>query len=257
MIKESLYFTYNGRKSSDFGIVNVSIQSGLFQESLLASRSIVETSVRGNPKPYFSEIKREPITIPLTFYFEETWNDELIDEICDWLDVEYYQQLGFDENFDRIFYAIPVEGLDLIHNGLKQGYVTLNMRTNSPYAYSPIIENVFDFTQNDGVNTFTIRNRGRLEIKPVLEITKVDAGNIRIVNYSKANSEFFLKNLGNGEIITINCEKRYIDSSFDISRYDDFNQNYLSLPFGTNNLQIIGKCYLKMRYYFTYKALTV
>lgn len=258
MIKESLYFTFNGRNSTDFGIINVSIGStGLYEESFMSSRSIVEQKVNGNPKPFLYRVDREPLTIPLSFYFEDTWNDELIDEICDWLDVDYYQQLGFDQNFDRIFYAMPVNDTSLIHNGLKQGYLTLNMRCNSPYAYSRVLEDGFDFTQNNGVNTFSIDNIGRLEIKPVIEISKVGDGSITIRNFSKAYSDFILTDLLDGEVVTIDCEKKYIDSSIVESRYDNFNQNYLSLPFGVNNLQVTGSCILVIRYQYTYRALTL
>ena len=60
MIKESLYFSFAGRKSSEFGITNVSIQSGLFEEPFIGSRSIRETTVRGNPRPYFTEVETSP-----------------------------------------------------------------------------------------------------------------------------------------------------------------------------------------------------
>lgn len=258
MIKESLYFTFDNIPSSNFNILNVSVQSGLFEESFIANRNLIETTVRGKTKPYLSEVRRDPISFQLTFYFEEYWNDQLIDDICDWLDVDYYRPLAFESNLDRVFYAIPTESLSMVHNGLKQGYVTLTMRCDSPYCYSREIEKRFDFRLDDNlVNNFTLQNLGRLPMQPIVEIVKVGAGKVHITNLSKANSEFIMLDIADGETITIDCEKRYIESSMGLNKYDNFNQNYLSIPYGINHFQITGACALTFKYYYTYKAITL
>ncbi|MEK4907325.1 distal tail protein Dit [Niallia sp. FSL M8-0099] len=256
MIKESLYFTFDGRKSTDFNLINVSINPGLYEENLSSSRSIIEQNKAGVHEPYFLRVQRDPITIPLTFCFKEQWNTQLIDEILDWLDVDNYKQLAFNGDFDRLFYAMPIENISLVHNGLKQGYMTLNMRCKSPFAESHVVQNSFDFTKND-INSFTIDNKGWLDIKPVLQIIKVGDGDIKIINSTKAYSDFILTDLKNNEHLVIDCKKHYINSSLGTERYDNFNHNYLSLPYGMNRLRIEGKCVLVIRYSYKYRALSL
>lgn len=248
MIKESLYFSFAGRRSSDFGILNVSVQSGLFEEAFMSSRSIRETSVRGNPKPYFSEVERQSKTLPVNFAFEDTWNDDLINEVARWLDVDYYEPLFFSENLDKVFYAMPVDDISIIHNGLKQGYLTLNFRCDSPYNYSHEIATDWeDCTSGDKIIEF--ENLGTNDIKPIIEIIKVETGDLAINNLSDYGEEFKFTGLTDGEELIVDCEHQEISVNLTNTwRYDNFNDKYLSIPYGVNNLQITGKCYMRFIY---------
>jgi predicted phage tail component-like protein len=134
MIRESLYFTFAGRKSSDYGIMNVSIAAGLYEESFMANRTIKEIYIRGKDNPYHQEVAREPKSFQVTFAFEDTWDDDLINEVARWLDVEYYQPLIFSEEQEKVYYVMPVNDSTITHNGLKQGYLTLTFRCESPYS---------------------------------------------------------------------------------------------------------------------------
>lgn len=136
MIRESEHFHFAGRKSTEFGIRNVSIDEGLHSETIVANKEINEVSIPGRDKPYFINITEEPKTIQLKFAFEERWNERLIHEVTMWLNVNTYQPLFFNEDIDRVFYVLPVEGIEKVHNGLKEGYLILNMRCNSSKSYS-------------------------------------------------------------------------------------------------------------------------
>ena len=52
-MKEKLFFNYDGRWSSEFGLLHINTDSGMFEETLTASRSIIETKVKGSDKPHF------------------------------------------------------------------------------------------------------------------------------------------------------------------------------------------------------------
>jgi predicted phage tail component-like protein len=254
MIYESLYFSFAGRRSTDFGIMNVSVSSGLYEEPFLSRRNIKETYVRGRYKPYFIEVEREPKTFQLSFVFEETWNDQLIREVARWLNVDYYEPLSFSENMDIVYYAMPVDDIPLIHNGLKQGYLTLTMRCDSPFAYShDQVTPWYDFSSNQGKGIIEILNYGDAEIYPEIFIQKVENGDITITNLSKANSDFVLTGLLDQEELYIHCENEIIETNLpNIWRYDSFNDNYLSLVYGTNILEVTGKCKIKFRYRFKF-----
>lgn len=252
MIRESLYFMFDNRRSIDFNITNVSISNGLYDEPLMARKSIVEEKIRGNDKPYFVETEKEPLSFQLRFVFSDSYNDSLISEIVQWLDVDYYKPLSFSENMDRIYYAMPIDDITLIHNGLKQGYVTLNIRCDSPYSYSPEISTPY-YDVSNGDKIIEINNLGNKHLKPEIFITKIGNGDLKITNLSRANSEFIFVNLVDSENIYIHCHNEIIESNFvNVYRYDSFNENYLSLPFGLNKLKIEGSCMIKFRYQYKF-----
>lgn len=251
MIRESLYFSFAGRKSTDFNIVNVSVSDGLFEEPLTSAKSINEVTVRGNPKPYFVETKREPKTFPLRFAFEETWDDDLINDIVRWLDVDFYEPLFFSENIDRVFYAMPVDGIQKIHNGLKQGYLTLNIRCDSPFSYGhEIVTQPYNV---DNSRVIEIDNLGHFPFKPDIWIQKIGDGNLIINNLSNGNDEFKFTGLKDQEEIYIDCENELIETNLpNTYRYDNFNDNYLSLNYGNNVLKITGDSIVKFRYKYIF-----
>lgn len=258
MIRESLYFSFANRKSTDFGIYNVSISDGgLYEEQITANKSINEITVRGNDKPYFINVQKEPKTIQLRFSFLETWNDDLIDEVIRWLNVDFYQPLCFSENLDRVYYAMPLDGINLIHNGLKHGYLNLTMRCDSPYSYShDQVTEWYDFTTGNPFkkDILTIENYGHFPIKPEIWIQKVGDGDLTINNLSYANNkEFKFTGLKDGEELYVDCENEYIETNLpDTYRYDDFSDNYLELDYGNNVLKVTGSAKLKFGYRFIF-----
>lgn len=114
------------------------------QEEVLApTRSIDEVSIKGRDKPYFQQIKKEPLEFSITAAFDEHWDTKRIREVARWLTEQpYYQELYFTNDFgrqpERIYYALVVSQPNLIHNCLQQGYISLNFRCDSPYSYSPV-----------------------------------------------------------------------------------------------------------------------
>lgn len=135
-MKEGLEFYYDGIKSTDMGLINVQIGSGLFEEPFVAEKTIREIKVRGNDKPYFQGVERSPLIFSLTFAFEDYYDHEKIRKVARWLDQDYYKPFYTTDNPNRIFYCMLHSSSSLLHNGLKQGYVEIEMRCDSPYSYS-------------------------------------------------------------------------------------------------------------------------
>ncbi|WP_099301803.1 phage tail domain-containing protein [Bacillus sp. Marseille-P3800] len=274
MIRESLYFTFAGRPSTDFNIYNVSLGDGLYEEPLTAGKTISNVKVPNNPIPYFHSIERDTLSFPVRFYFDEGFNNELIKEVVNWLDVDYFEPLAFSSNFDQIYYAMPVEGITEIHNGLEQGYLELTMKCNSPFKYSPVITNGwYDFSFEHDPNSkkfshracscgcssspssISIYNLGDFELKPVFHIEKVWDGEIQIENTSVFNQTFLLSNLKDGEKITIDCNREFIETNLkNTYRHNDSNETFIRIPKGKNKLLIIkGSCRIRVDYEYTYK----
>jgi len=143
-VKSCLYFKFDGINSTDYGILNVNVSTGMLEESFLSSREIKEIETRNNEKPYFQMLKRNPLILNLSFAFEDTWDTNKIRQVARWLNTDYYKELYFPET-EQIFYCILIDEPSIIHNGLKQGYLNLNFRCDSPYSYSPIyLSEVYD-----------------------------------------------------------------------------------------------------------------
>lgn len=136
-MKEGEKFSYDGIKSEDMGLYNINIDQGLLEEPFLAEREIEEIEVAGREKPYFQRIKRNPLSFTLSFAFKDNYDKDKIREVARWLDQDYYKPFYTLDNPNRIFYCILNSESILLHNGLKQGYVEIEMRCDSPYTYTP------------------------------------------------------------------------------------------------------------------------
>lgn len=133
---ESIHFMYDNISSKDMGIQIASPRGGLFEENFLPRRRIIEKKIANNEQPYFQRVEHEPLSFNLSFYLEDWLDDQDIRKIARWLFQPYYKPLIFDNNPNRVLYALVEGNSALLHNGLKQGYVELSIRCNSPYTYS-------------------------------------------------------------------------------------------------------------------------
>lgn len=158
---EGIHFSYDGVYSYDKGLLNCKVDGGMFDETFLPSREIIETKISGRDKPYFQSVNLEPISFDLVFAFEYYYDEKLIREVARWLMQPYYKPFYTVDNPNRIFYCMYEGDSRLVHNGLKQGYIKLTMRCDSPYSYTPksIKENMTfggtKLTKTGVENTFT------------------------------------------------------------------------------------------------------
>lgn len=259
MIRESLHFHFAGRKSTDFlGIRNVSVAEGLYNEQIVASKSIEEVFIQGRKDPYFLGVTEQPKVIQLRFTFTDGWDDRLIDEVTRWLNVDTYQPLYFEGDNDKVYYVIPIDGIEKIHNGLKQGYLNLTMRCSSSRAQSheiitPIYEtDKLSEQQDTDKPIIMIGNKGHFSTYPEIWLEKVSDGEIFIYNRTNANEKFeFSECVEVGERLFIDCENEIITTDKERAyRYDDFNDNYLELVYGENHLELSDN--IKIRFRFKY-----
>lgn len=251
-IREATTFTYASTPSSDFDIINININTGLQEEPLVAERSILEIKTTDNVKPYFNELSHEPLKFTISFAFEDTFDEDTIDNVVNWLcNYDFYQPLYFDSDTDRIYYALVVEKPMIVHNCLSQGYVNLTFQCNDSYIYSDIITS--DVYTVPATPTISLTNDGNINCYPTIYITKIGNGDLSIVNLT-TNTLFEFTDLSNNEILTIFCEDEVIESDSGSYRYSNFNDNYLYLLPGSNNLLITGACSIYFKY--QYKQLT-
>lgn len=251
-IRSSEYFTFNSIRSDTYGIFNVNISSGMQSEPFASNRSIREQKVKGNPRPFFMGIEREPFEFTLSFAFKDNWDEDKIREVARWLlSPKYYAPLMFAEQLDRIFYCLCVDSPELVHNCLSEGYINLKFRCIDDCAYTPVYEKIIDLSTNPPEGTiYTFENIGDDNCKPWVEIQKVNgSGDISISNQSNGNAEMKFVGLANNETITVDCENRIITSDIPLTnRYGNMQGDYMDLPIYNNYLLIKGKCKLKFKY---------
>jgi phage-related protein len=246
---ESVGFYYNDRHSSEFGILRVHTESGLFDESFMASRSIIEEKTFGRNEPYFMGFQYEQLSIPLTLYFDEGWDEFRLHEVVSWLNQPVYKPLVFDEDISRIFYCVYEGDPRLFHAGLQQGYCTINMRCNSPFSFTPIDEREFTFTNNTTGQEIELFNIGHTDCLPTIKIEKTGAGDISVVNLSYENVETKMTGLLDAEVVTIDGYNEDITTSIpNTYRYNNFNNKFLTLIAGTNTLKITGNAKITFTY---------
>lgn len=275
MIYSSLKFRYNGIDSDTMKLVNVTLSSGLMEEPLVAERELNEIQIKGRDRPYFQNITLSPLVFDLNFAFTEPWNKALISQIKQWLCQNYYKPfilsddistVGGVEVIDKIYYCILVSEPKILHNGLSEGYCTLQFRCDSPYAYSPITTVPKDCSVNPvGGTSLTINNTGDVNCYPKITITKVGDGaneaDVSIINTSNANLETkFTTSLTSGddgivnaEVVTLDNERKTITTSlFGISRYNAFNDVYFYLIPGANVLTLKGNAVFSFQLEYRY-----
>lgn len=253
--KESLYFNYDGISSKDFNLIHINTSNGMFEEQLVASRSIRETKVVGNDIPYFSGIEMSPREFEMEIAFLETYDDNLINNVIMWLFQDRYKPLFFEDKPGKIYYCMPVDDSNIVHNGLKEGYFTIKMRCDSPYIYSPVyLSNVYDLSKNTDKYTVTLENKGHFNLYPEISLKKVGDGDIVFTNVSNGGQILQITGLADGEDIYINCKKEIIESDIPgVYRYDNVAGEFLELPYGINTIEVEGKCSLQFRYQYQYK----
>lgn len=239
------------------GLYNVSTDSGLFEETFIASKEIIEEKVKGNDKPYFMGVEREPLSFNLTFAFMHPFDNAKKREVARWLNQDYYKELYFIDNPTRRWLCMSVSDSSIIHNGLGEGYLELEFRCNSPYTYSEeYLTDELDFSisnPSDGVGmTYEFNNLGDMPLKPEMWIKKIGAGDVIVEN--KADGRVFMfTGLTDGEYVYIDNERQEIMSDYTeltgTYRYDNFNNNYLELEsYSKNILNIKGECKIQFRF---------
>lgn len=253
-IREKVSFNYNGEWSDDYNVVNVNIGSGMYEEILLADRSIDEVVIKGNDKPLYKGIENTPIEFDMVIAFTKKYTEYEMNNVINWLFQNTYKPLFFKGKENRIFYCMPTGSSTITHNGMNEGYLSIRMRCNSSYIYSPtILTKNYDFSITNG-GTIELENDGYGFVYPEISIEKIGAGDITITNTTINGYAIKISNLSNEEKIYIDCEKEMIETNLiGVYRYNDVVGIYPYLQHGRNVLQINGNCKIQFRHKSKYR----
>lgn len=250
-------FTYNGQSSEDFDVALVQIDTGMLQRTFGIKRSINKEKIKNRDVPYYYGSEKETYTIPITIAKisgKTKWTYEERVKIARWLfpGDDQFHEFTTEEYPQLIFYFqfTEAENFDNYNN---EGYITLQAEMSSPYAYSPILTEYYDLSDNQTSTIIEVENMSNVVdyYYPYIQFTLgTNTTSFKIKNHSVMGEVFEFTNLTQGETITVDNANHQIISSTDNERISDFNFGFLRLSYGINRLEIFGKCTLEIKKQF-------
>lgn len=248
-------FVFNNIDCSEYGIIVVRPDSNSIETPWGVNRSIIEEKIPSNPIAFFMGVEEIPLTIKINIAKVDgkKWNGKERREIISWLFLKNYAPLISYDDPDIAYYVLINNDVTRVDFGLESGYVELQFRSLAPYGYSYPKSDIYypsSIIHNNIHNSIiTIENKSNIldYYYPKLRFEMLDAGDLTIQNLTVKGETFKFTGLQQGEIIYIDNESRYIESSLQsqgIFRRGNFNKSYLRLTRGKNRLKITGNANL-------------
>lgn len=239
-------FIYDSVDSKNLGVTLVHVSGGLYEETLGHSVGVEKESLKDRHLSYLKNISRENVSFDLTMFLEDGVTEQKLDEIKSLFFVDHYREFCFSDNPGKVCYAMPSGEIKISHDGVN-GYISLNMTTNSPYWFSPV--NVFE---SNSSGSFEIINKGTAICYPTYEITSlIDFSETLplMIKNVRTNEEMVIREMSAGETIEVDTTYEHIQSSLpNVYRYDKFNDVYAGLEPGLNIINVNKDVSIVLRY---------
>lgn len=257
---ESQYFIFDGIESQSMNLQIVRMSQNDFIETpFWGGRDIQEKKHRAKLSPYHYGVSTEPIKFKLELALldehnqPQQWTPEARLKISKWLLNNDYKPFKTYDDLTKTYYGIFIgeSNLQLINN---QGYMELTFRTNSPYAWTDVEVLNFDLSNNATTQTIILENKSNIvkRYRPKVEIELVNGETaVNLKNKSNNNKEFKFTDLLINETISIDNENELILSNkFASNPLAKFNEEWLELTQGENEIEVTGKCKIKVKSQF-------
>lgn len=262
---ESQYFIYDGKTSTEMNLYNVRINhSGFVETPLWGGVNIQEDTSRRRLTSYFYGVTREPIEFKVEFaladehFTPKEWTPEERYKIAKWLVPNGYKEFQTNDDLSKRYYAMITNdvNLNLVNT---RGYIELTFRTNSPFAWTEIEDEVFDLSDNATTTTIQLENKSNVleQYRPMLVEIELVGGeiNVQLKNLTNDNKIMKFEGLTANETVSIDCENEIMKSNlFGNNPFAQFNKGikryWLDLASGINNIEVTGKCIIKTRCQF-------
>jgi len=267
-ISQCLFFTYDGINSQDYGIINCTIDQGLYTEPFISSRSIIETAIRGRDKKYFQRTVPEHLQFSLTFAFQDNFDRDKLREVSRWLNQPFFVPLIFYDSptmsgEETVYYALYVDSPNIVHTGYGTGYITINFHTSAPHGYSPVYKTpsttIYEYFLSPWQpmpmpTNVEFENAGDISIKPIF-IIRTFIPRFTIINLNNSGQKLKFDDLSPNEVLTIDAENEIITSSVSgVYRYNNMSQDstFISMVVGVNTIQMVGNFEFQIKYEMKY-----
>lgn len=263
---DSVGFKVNGKHSSEFGIINVQLNSALFEEDFLPNRALKEDVNPFTGERFFLGYTYEPSTFELTLAFQDPWNnEENYEKVQSWLRFEGYREMIFDNYPNFSYYVTYIDAPKISHNGLKQGYITIQFQQSTSERYGKVYERkVFIGSgtirkehksyERSGKEGIEIHLKGTSDCFPIVVIEKYGASKTVKIKNKMNSTGIELDNISLGDVVTVDCDFETIDSELnDTFFYNDLKEIGLKLSPGRNVLLFEGEALVRIKYQPIYK----
>ncbi|MCO7126626.1 phage tail family protein [Sporolactobacillus shoreicorticis] len=250
MFNKYLNLVFDGKESRKSGFMCVQLNEGLMSDTFIANKTINETSAEKRDVPYFRSVSSSPLEFDLNLLWINKITEKGEQLLRQWLNKKTYSEFYFKEYPIRRYFGIMTTASQN-YSGANEGYTSIHIRCNSPYAYSPAFHDYIN-VPDEGRN-YELWNRGDQLMFPFIEFTKIGDGSLAIVNKTNGNDTLAIDNLKDGEVVTIDNDNEMIESNRDnVYHANDFNDVWLKCPLGRNRLFINGKGKMKMYWRYVY-----
>lgn len=259
---ESMYFIFDGIKSSDMGLYIMRIgETGFVQTPYWGGADIHESKNRKKVTPYFYGVTRNNLEFPpLQLVLcdknmqPRKWTSDDRYRIAKWLCHDTYKEFISSDDLGKRYYVLAEAQTDL-HLINTQGYMEVKFRCNSSYGFSPIYIDQFDLSNNIETATIELENKSNVVnyYRPIIEFELVDnCTDIQFKNLSNGGKTMRFEGLNPNEIVSIDCENEIIKSNMPNSNpFSKFNVDekkyWLDLVYGVNQIEVTSKCKLWVR----------
>jgi len=253
LIKSSLYFIYNNINSQDMGVLNCSVDSGLYEEPFFGTFNILQETIRGRTKPYYFGKQVDQKELNLTLSLPENFSDEQLREIARWLGTpDFFCPMQFSEDPEKIYFCILNSDSSVFHNGMN-GYIKISMLCDSCYCYSPVyVSPLYDLSSNTiNGQEISITNSGDVDAYSIITIQVINGGSFSIVNKSNGGELIGFTQIGDLETLTINTENESVQSDLPLTyRLDNMSSSskFILLKRGISRLQVYGNVKIQFKY---------
>lgn len=243
---QSEYFIFNGIKSIDMKQYLIRMDSGGIPSPFFGGQDIQEARMKNKIMPYHFGTEKEPIEFTIQISpLDKEWTPQMRNEIGKWLIHEDYKLFQTADDLGKYYYVIATEASEFeLYNN--KGFITITFRNNSPYAWSPVYVSDYDLSTNVTTKIIEMDNLSNINknYRPKIEIQLVDGEtNVQLKNLSNGGQIMKFEGLNPNERVSIDNENEVIQSDIPLSNpFLKFNRNFLELVYGTNQIEVTGKC---------------
>ncbi len=251
---ESQHFIFDGISSAEMGLSIIRLDTDFVESPYLANKSIIEEQIFRRNMPFFYGVEQSPLEFKLKLsLLDEEWTQKKRYEIARWLFHDTYKSFQTGDDLGKFYYVICVDQGNLYTVG-KKGYVELTFRNNAPFAWAPPYIDHYNLSYNTTKEIIQIANKSNINeyYYPDVEFQLIGKSTgISLKNLSDCGRIFSFNGLQTGEIISIDNKNKYIISDNPlVYRFANFNKNWFRLVYGVNQIEVTGKCDLKIRMQF-------
>lgn len=246
---KNLYFTFDNIDSRKFKLAMLDVKEdgevvkfGLDRESVEEENSLSDT-------PFFVRVKNKSVEIKMELVkcsdslIPQTFSDKELRDIRRWLFKSMYKPLVVE---GKCYHVLFTNGVKKEYGTSRQGYLTLTAKIQDGYSHKKYV-----LTSDPHVKGEKIE-----ELHNTSDVDKVTYLNMNITQLSDTKEDIKIKNLSNGDEITVkNVAKNdnFVILSEGMEAYNlkdeedteiinntTFNNHFITLRYGKNRIKCTG-----------------